>query len=287
MQAVGRKKKICMVSIDVEGAIGNAGKKTFLGVENLDTILKIFEVFQIEATLFVTGEVLGAYPYLIERWLSIHEIACHGYYHTRVYELPLSEREKQLEDFCRLYERIISGKPKGFRAVEHTIDSDQLRLLGKFGFSYDSSVIPSYPLFRRYVGYKGRAPREPYHPDEEDYRREGDMAIMEIPVTPLIFGVPLSGTWIRMFGSRLYRTLLALKKPSFVSLAMHSWDCIEYKGPYSRNSGARFSELLLELLEVLAKSYVFVNGSELVEVDARLGNNCCPSGGKASESKEQ
>ena len=254
--------RTCIVSVDVEQDIGN--QKTFRGVENLDKILEIFDKLQIRATLFTTGEILKNYPDLIERWSKKHEIACHGYFHVRLYELSMPEREKQLEDFCSLYERILGKKPKGFRAVEHTIDNAQLELLERFGFTYDSSVVPRYVPFRKYVGYKGKAPTEPYHPSYGNCREKGDMEILEIPDTPLVFGIPLCGTWLRAFGSRFYRVLLAPKKPRFISLAIHSWDCVKYRGRFPRHSGEKFLTILEELLTNLeSHGYDFMSGQEL------------------------
>lgn len=254
--------RTCMVSVDVEPDIG--GQKTFHGVENLDKILEVFDNSEVKATLFVTGEVLESYPDLVERWSRKYEIACHGYYHVPLYELSVSEREKQLEDFCRLYERILGKKPKGFRAVKHTIDNAQLELLKRFGFTYDSSVIPRYVPFRKYVGYKGKAPAEPYCPSYNSYREKGDMEILEIPVAPLIFGVPLDGTWLRVFGPHFFKFLLSLKKPGFISLPMHSWDCVRYRGKFSRNSGGKFLEYLEKILTSLhSHRYDFINGEEL------------------------
>jgi len=103
--------KICTVSVDVEPDVDD--QKTFRGVENLDKILEVFNKFELKATLFVTGEVLDNYPGLIERWSIKHEIACHGYYHVPLYKLSIPEREKQLEDFCSLYKRILGEKPAG------------------------------------------------------------------------------------------------------------------------------------------------------------------------------
>ncbi len=151
-------------------------------------------------------------------------------------------------------------KPRGFRAPQHSIDNEQIELLGKFDFVYDSSVVPNYPFFRKYPGYKGSAPREPYHPNHEDYRKEGDMTILEIPLTPLALGIPLTGIWVRILGTKFYDLLLILNKPKFVNLALHSWDCVAYHGAYSRNSGERFLSLLRRLLETLSDSYVFTSG---------------------------
>lgn len=227
-----------MVSIDAEQDLGT--REVFHGVENVGRILETLRKFQVRSTIFATGQVLQNYPALVEGWAEGHEIACHGYYHVPLYRLSVSERQRQLEDFSRLYQKILGNRPRGFRAVQHIIDTAQLGLLERLGFLYDSSVIPSYPAFRKYVGYRGKAPSDPYHPDYGSYREVGPSRIWEIPVTPLVFGIPLDGTWLRVFGPRFFTFLLALRKPRFVQMAMHSWDCVVFKGKYSRSSGERF-----------------------------------------------
>lgn len=252
-----------MVSVDVEEDLN---QKTFCGVENLDKLLNIFDKFGINATLFATGLVLEKYPDLIVKWSKKHEIGCHGYYHVPLCELSISERKKQLEDFCELYENILGEKPKGFRAVQHTIDNTQLKLLEKFGFEYDSSVVPRYLPIKKYVGYKGRAQTEPYYPDYANYKEKGNMEILEIPVTPLIFGIPLYGTWIRVFCPNFYKFLLVLKKPEFINLAMHPWDALEHKGAFSKNSGEKFLGYLDAIFETLSKNYKFKSGEEILRI---------------------
>jgi len=251
--------------VDVEEDVGY--EKTFRGVENLDTILTVFDEFGLKATLFTTGEVLESYPNLIERWSRKHEIACHGYYHVSLHELSISEREKQLGDFCNLYQKILGRKPKGFRTRENIIDDAQLRLLERLGFAYDSSVVPRYVPLRRYIGFKGKAPVEPYHPSHQNCREKGDMKILEIPLSPLIFGIPLIGTWIRVFSPGSYRALLTLKKPEFISLAMHSWDTVEYQGSFSRNTGGRFAGYLESMLKMLTECYNLMSGEQIASVE--------------------
>ena len=255
--------RFCMVSVDVEEDLN---QKTFCGVENLDKLLNIFDKFGINATLFTTGLVLEKYPDLTVKWLKKHEIGCHGYYHVPLSELSIYERKKQLENFCELYESILGEKPKGFRAVKHVIDNSQLKLLEEFGFEYDSSVVPRYIPIKKYVGYKGKAPTEPYYPSYEDYMKKGDMKILEIPVTPLIFGIPLYGTWIRVCGPDFYKFLLILKKPQFINLAMHPWDAQKYEGKYSRNSGEKFMGYLAAIIEMLNKDYKFKSGEEIFRI---------------------
>jgi len=252
-----------MVSVDVEQDIGR--QKAFQGAERLDRMLKIFDKFEAKATLFVTGEALERYPRLVQKWSEKYEIACHGYHHVPLFELSISEREKQLEDFARLYTKILGEKPKGFRAVKQSIDNNQMGLLEGSGFLYDSSVLPRYVPFRKHVGYKGKAPTEPYHPSRDDCRKKGKMKILEIPTSSLVFGIPLSGTWLRVLGSRFYRVLLTLRKPNFIGLVAHAWDAVEYQGSFSRNSGDRFLEYLEKLLSDLRyHGYLFMSGEEVV-----------------------
>jgi peptidoglycan/xylan/chitin deacetylase (PgdA/CDA1 family) len=261
--------RTCMVSVDVEEDLADvqhdsAGSRTFRGVEKIDRILEVFDEFGIKASLFTTGEVIHRYPRLVEKWSTKHEIACHGYYHEPLHKLSILQREEQLEDCCKMHMAVLGGTPKGFRAVMHTIDSAQLRLLEKVGFIYDSSVVPSYIPFRKYIGYKGKAPTEPYHPSYDNYRERGAQSILEIPNSPLVFGIPLTGTWVRVLGPTLYRALLAVRKPAFVSLAMHPWDAVEYKGSFSRGSGETFIGYLESVLKMLARDYRFMCAEDVV-----------------------
>jgi len=148
----------------------------------------------------------------------------------------------------------------------NTIDNTQLRLLEHASFAYDASVVPNYIPFRKYVGYKGKAPTEPYHPSCDNYRERGEHRILEIPESPLVFGIPLKGTWIRVLSPSLYGVLLTLKKPEFIGLAMHSWDVVAYKGPCSQNSGQTYVKYLESILKMLIKDYRFMAAGEIASL---------------------
>ena len=262
---MNRKYRVCFVSIDVEEDLRKDDTKTFEGIKKLKEILDIFKKYKIKSTLFVTGDVLQKFPDLVDNWSKNHEIACHGFYHIPLYEISTLERKKQLEDFSQIYEDLLSKKPKGFRAVQHTIDDTQIKLLIDSGFIYDSSVIPRYIFFKKYIGYKGKAPNLPYMPCSNDYRKKGDSKILELPVSPLLFNFPFSGTWIRIFGPNFYKFLLFLKKPKYICLALHSWDAICYNGKYSKNSGEDFLEFLDIILDYVNKFYIFKSGEDFLQ----------------------
>lgn len=245
--------KRCFFSIDVESDF--AKKESFQGVENLDKVLKILKKHNIPATLFVTGRVLEKYPDRIKEWAKDYEISCHGFSHQFWSELSFEEREKEIDDFLSLYQKIFNKNPVGFRAPSHLIDEQGLKILEDKGFLYDSSVLPHYPPFKSpYRGYKGRASLVPYFPDINNCRMEGEMKILEIPVPGLLFGIPLVGTWILKLPLFLYQLLILIKSPAFLTFNLHSWDSLSEK----------LLEKIEEILRILKdKNYQFLKGSKI------------------------
>jgi peptidoglycan/xylan/chitin deacetylase (PgdA/CDA1 family) len=261
--------KTCFLSIDVEKREDDG---SFEGIEKLDNILNVFKKHKVNATLFTTGEVLAKYPDLVKKWSEDFEIGCHGYYHNTLDKLNLGAREQQIGDFCRLYQNVFKTRPRGFRAPRNIIDNEQFPILEKYGFLYDASVFPRYPLrINRYEGYRGKAPIFPYWPNDEDYRKRGPSTsleasnkLLEIPESPASFSVPLVGTWLRKLGVFFFKILFRLKKPQFISFSMHSWDGIKFEGKSSKNSGEIYLKQLDEMLEFLKKiGYEFKNGEQI------------------------
>jgi peptidoglycan/xylan/chitin deacetylase (PgdA/CDA1 family) len=266
--------KTCFVSIDVER--DNFGKQnTYEGAENLDSILDVFKKHRVSATLFISGQVLEHYPDLVRKWAKNYEIGCHNYSHQYLDELDLLERERQLKKFVEVYRTILEKSPKGFRAPRNIMDNEQYSILKRYGFLYDSSVLPRYPWpIRRYEGYRGRAPISPYWPDKNNYRKKSPSTVLgasnkllEIPETPISFGIPvlnipLVATWLRKWGTRVFKRIFWLKKPKFISFSMHSWDGVEFKG--GKNSGEKFLRQLDEMLGFLKKiGYEFKSGEKI------------------------
>ncbi len=244
---------ICFVSIDVESDL--AKPQSFEGVENLNRIFNIFKKHNIPATLFITGTVLERYRNKVKNWAIIHEIASHSFSHKFWNTLDNQQREKEINKFISLFNQVFNKNPKGFRAPSHIIDNSGLKLLKEKGFSYDSSVVPHYPFFKNYRGYKGRAPLIPYFPNSQDYRKKGGMRILEIPASGIL-SFPLAGTWILKLPFFVYEILLGIKSPDFLSLSFHSWDSLNDKVIIK-------SEKLIELLK--SKGYAFLNGEQIYE----------------------
>lgn len=263
-------KKNCFVSIDVEDDFSlpsrQLSKRTWKGVENLSKILDVFEKRGISATLFTTGQVLEKYPELVKEWSKSYEIACHTYTHRFWNRLSTDEREKELENFISLYQKIFNRKPYGFRAPSHIIDEKGMKLLEQKGFLYDSSIVPRYPFFIKYRGYKKRAPLSPYHPAYENCRKKGNMKILEIPAAGLILGIPLWGTWLKYIPYKTFKNLLKSYSPKFSTLSIHSWDVVSFRKRQPKNAGKRFLKILDKTFCLLEKhGYSFYNGKKIFD----------------------
>jgi len=254
--------RICFVSIDVES---DFGQKSFKGVEGLENILDIFKKYNISSTLFITGPVLEKYPDLVKKWSQTNEISCHNFTHATLDKLTLYQREKELNDFLKIYSSLFGQNPLGFRAPRFVIDGTQLELLEKHNFFYDSSVLSNYIPFKEYQGFKGKAPNTPYFPSRENYLKKGEMKILEIPIATQILGLPLFGIGLRYLPAIFWKILFKIHSPSFITLGMHSWDAVPFSGKKSFNSGEKFLKNLEELLFFLRKlNYRFLNGKEIL-----------------------
>lgn len=260
-----KNQKICFVSVDIEGDLEHGDDKTFESVYAVKNLLRVFKQYQVAATLFVSGIIIEKFPNIVKEWARDFEIGSHNYTHDSLTDLSNEERVLQLEKFVDIYKRILGKSCAGFRAPRHLIDNNELELLQKNGFIYDSSVIPAYVPFKKYPGYKGSASTAPYRPDSNDYLKAGRMNILELPLTPVLGGLPFSGTWLRYFNPNLFKFLLFFRKPKFLSFMMHSWDAMEFTGHRSKNSGRIYLAQLEAMLNYLKKAgYQFKNGQQIV-----------------------
>ncbi len=144
---------------------------------NTHKVLDVFAEHGVKGTFFMLGWVAERYPALLRRLVAEgHEIASHGYDHTRVNEL---DRDQLREDLLRtkgLLEQIAGTAVLGYRAPSYSIGERNLWALDvvqETGHLYSSSI---YPIRHDLYGMPD-APRFPFRlrPD----------AILEIPVTTL------------------------------------------------------------------------------------------------------
>jgi len=182
----------------------------------------------IKPVLFVTADCIKKHGAIFKKlnkkgW----EISSHGLSHRRFDEMSYKEKEFEIKESLRIFKKYLNIRPKGFRAPQHSIDSETLDLLDKYKFEYDSSYAPlnlfQLIFFPRKVGlwFKQFFSRiNPYK-----IRRN----LSEIPTAALL--IPFISLSIRiapLFLLKLYVPLIKkiYKNPVFYA---HSWDFIELK----------------------------------------------------------
>ncbi len=176
------------ISFDVERdpLALNKGEVSFEGVKVIPKILGILEAHNASATFFVTGRVADLFPDILRETTERgNELAVHGgYYHDqKIAGLPRASQKKAILDTKARIEEI-DGEVVGYRSPGHLLDAETLHALEELGFEYDSSVVPSvvgWYLYRHALYVTA----SPYHPDYKNPFVGGDMALLEIPITPV------------------------------------------------------------------------------------------------------
>jgi polysaccharide deacetylase family protein (PEP-CTERM system associated) len=194
--------------------------------QNTRRLFELFEKHKTRATFFFLGWVAEQYPALVREAAKLgHEVACHSYWHRRVYTISPDEFR---EDTKRAKEQIEDAggtQVFGYRAPSFSMIPGTewaTEILGELGFLYDSSV---HPIAHDIYGNEN-ASREPY--------RIGTTGLLEIPISTLKFGsknFPFSGGgYFRLFPYSVTRWGIARlnrheQKPAVFYL--HPWEIDE------------------------------------------------------------
>lgn len=113
---------------------------------NSNRILGLLRGFGVRATFFVLGYIAEREPQLVRAIAEEgHEIATHGYFHRRIFELTPEEFEEDLVHSIGAISSACRTQVVGFRAPEWSIRPHALwalDILRKHGIRYDSSMVP-------------------------------------------------------------------------------------------------------------------------------------------------
>ena len=147
---------------------------------NTGRVLDLFAAQRKTATFFVLGWIAERHPALVRRIVDEgHELASHGYDHTRVHQFTPTQFREDVLRARRILEDISGVVIRGYRAPSYSINGRNLwalDVLAETGHLYSSSM---YPIRHDLYGMP-EAPRFPFRvrPD----------AILEIPITTVRFG---------------------------------------------------------------------------------------------------
>jgi polysaccharide deacetylase family protein (PEP-CTERM system associated) len=254
----------------------------------MELLLSLLDRHKVRSTFFVLGLTAEKNYQLIKQVAAAgHEIACHGYSHSIVYQ---QSPDQFIDDTRRakdLLEQMTGTAVIGYRAAEFSIRRDSLwalEILAELGFQYDSSI---FPVRHRRYGIPG------FSPDAASYRLRNGLAITEIPLATLPWA---GGHWPIAGGGYLRMLPKGIAKAAIAKLNRTRRPVITYFHPYefddqrlrifasarARNAGTWLRGMAFELhqnflrstipgkLEMLLKSFLFTTCAEFMK-GAQLG----------------
>jgi polysaccharide deacetylase family protein (PEP-CTERM system associated) len=195
------------LSVDVEdwfqvGAFENViGRDDWDGLslrveDNVLRILDLFDQAEVKATFFTLGWVAKRNGQLMRRIVEAgHELASHGYDHTRVFTFDRKEFGADIRKAREILEDASGVKISGYRAPSFSFDQRTpwaYMELAEQGYAYSSSVAP---IAHDHYGWK-EAPRFAFKPLPWSN-------LVEIPVTTAILG----GKRVAAGGGGFFRVL--------------------------------------------------------------------------------
>ncbi len=204
---------------------------------NVDRLLQMLDDGRASATFFSLGWIAERHPAMMRRIAAAgHEVASHGYDHTRVHELTPGRFRDDIRRTKAILEEATARPVLGYRAPTFSIGARTpwaYEILAEEGYRYSSSI---YPIRHDLYGATG-APRAPFP--------VACGALWEIPLTTrrwLGQNFPCAGGgYFRLLPYWLSRRNLRHLNASDASpciFYMHPWE-IDAEQPPVRGIGAK------------------------------------------------
>jgi len=171
-----------MLGLDCETDVGSWTPYYESLGPGVDLLLDLLGKHGITATFYFTGDSARKNPDVVGRVKAAgHEIGCHSLYHETVgdslfeipgiYPLLPEEVENRLRLATEWVQEVAGVRPVSFRAPRLFGSTAMVNALEQLGYVADAT----YPMYF----YRERL--VPYHPSREDWTREGDLRIVELP----------------------------------------------------------------------------------------------------------
>jgi peptidoglycan/xylan/chitin deacetylase (PgdA/CDA1 family) len=189
----------------------------YLVFDHLDEYIELIQSVDVPVTVFVVGEVCEDRPDVIRRLDSELDVEfqLHSYSHDMTGEADI---EREIRAGVSAFEAVRGHRPRGYRAPRFIVDDGDLRALADAGFTFDSSICPSY---RPGVYNNLDAPQEPHTPSEAP-------GLLEFPigVHPQL-KIPISQSYLRLLGSPYLQALRYTSLPDPLVVDSHLHDFFE------------------------------------------------------------
>jgi len=271
--------KIICLTLDLEQDFGDLlDQPTFNGLEHVSKLVGYLKERNIPITVFIQGSILDSYPKVIDNFSNLDvEFELHSYSHIKYGK---TDPKYEIEAGITAYLKYFGRKPRGYRFPSGIFREEDYKIMGTYGFQFDSSVFPS---IRPGEFNNLNRPVKPY------YLKEYNM--MELPFTVFskFIRIPVSLSYIKLLGRPYLELIKSPLLPEFIIFNIHMHDLFEisssslvieqsnsalnkmiYKKIYRQNNNAGFN-LLKELIDLFEKrNYSFMKLGQIYDL---LTNN--------------
>ena len=236
------------------------GTPALIYEQGIPRLLELFERYRIHATFFVVGRDLPAQSAAVREIVRKgHEVANHSTWHRPGFaRLSREEKRADVVTAHTLIAEATGQAPVGFKSPGFSFSPDQLDVLAKLGYRYNSSLLPTFyaPLLRglqralsdghvdpTHYGraVHGLAPLQPYQPDATaPHRRripghnnpsdQGSHFLWEAPITTMpLLRLPMHSTFVLSLGQPLFDAGLTLARMRGVPVnyLLHGADVVD------------------------------------------------------------
>ena len=211
----------------IQKVLTNEEKKPKV-IKGIDKIIDWLNHHDTYATFFVVGELLEHEPEILDKIIENgHEIGFHTMHHTRLDTLNFKEK---FEDEIKIFDKMTSGKSKGFRAPTFSLNESSkwlIDVLESNGYKYDSSIVPA----KTNMYGLSNAKKRPYQISSESLEFEDPKAIVtEFPIMITKFlgkKIPAGGGfYVRTLPERIVKNAIKdyEKNNMPATFYIHSWE---------------------------------------------------------------
>ena len=211
----------------IQNVLTNEEKKPKV-IEGIDKIIDWLNDHETYATFFVVGELLEYQPEILDKIIENgHEIGFHTMYHTRLDTINFRE---QFEEEIKRFDKMTSGKSKGFRAPTFSLNESSkwlIDILEINNYQYDSSVVPA----KTSMYGLPNAPIRPYKISSTDLESEDPKGIItEFPILTTKFlgkKIPVGGGfYVRTLPQKIITDAIKNNEKKNIPgvFYIHSWE---------------------------------------------------------------
>lgn len=227
------KDKYIYLTLDLEPDHAGYAPESYEAwqVQKVRNLLTILKKHSVPLSVFVVANSINKNKPTIKLF---EKYGCEFYLHSYSHKINEADSQNEITKGIKTFKEYFGRKPLGYRAPGGLITEKGLERIAASGFTFDSSIIPSFWPILSYFGKYDM----PY------FTKSG---LLEIPFSVISpFKLVLGLSWIRLFGWNTYSFLLRnrkLPKNLFVHFHLHDlWRVkafdrlsIDWKLKYIRN----------------------------------------------------